>query len=73
MQWIEIAEDPPDMGIKVLVCDEFNSFVSLGRMVEVTDDDEPIFEMMNIEGIEIDTVPTHWMPLPLPVGEYGYT
>ncbi len=73
MEWIEVSEDLPEFGMKVLVCDKFNSFVSMGRLIEVQDEENPIFEMMNIEKVEGDSVITHWMSLPLSVGEYGYT
>ena len=58
--WISIEDQElPPVGEVVLVCDEYNSFVSLGR---ATEDGE--FELMWVSEIEVDSNVTHWMPLP---------
>jgi hypothetical protein len=62
MEWINAEDDLPENGDIVLVCDQFNDFVSLGRMID--NDDDYSFELMYIDLVEIDTCPTHWMPLP---------
>ncbi len=69
MEWIELCENPPNIGERVLVCDEFNDFVTTGKLIEITEKDETIFEIIGNQEIDIDYTATHWMPLPLPVGE----
>ena len=60
-EWISIEDFLPDPGQIVLVCDVFNSFVTLGRF-----DGMDEFELMNIDNVEIDSYITHWMPLMKP-------
>lgn len=60
-EWIRIQDFLPDCGQTVLVCDEYNSFVTLGRFDGIDQ-----FELMNIDDVEIDSCITHWMPLPKP-------
>lgn len=69
MEWINLEQQLPPMNEPVLVCDELNEFVSMGKMIEnieVTGD--VIFEMMYIEHVDADSIITHWMPLPKSVG-----
>lgn len=68
MEWIPVTEDLPDLNDIVLVCDEFNDFVSIGKVIK--DQDYYRFILMNVEKIEGDTEVTHWMPLPLSIGKY---
>jgi len=67
MNWIKMEEDQPEIGSIVLCCDMYNTFISLGRYVDVDDENE--FDLMLIDNIEIDSVITHWMPLPKPPEE----
>ena len=60
MEWIVAEELIPLGNPIVLVCDRLNDFVTLGRYVE----EENTFVVMNLDNIEIDSVITHWMPLP---------
>ncbi len=62
MDWIRVEEDLPAHGDIVLICDEFNSFVSLGKYVE--DGDEFYFYLMSIDKVEFDSQITHWTTLP---------
>lgn len=66
MEWISVEDDLPEDSSTVLCCDIYNTFVSLGRYIEQDD----LFELMNIEGIEVDSQTTHWMPLPIPPKGY---
>lgn len=68
MEWIPVTEDLPDLNDIVLVCDEFNDFVSIGKVIK--DQDYYRFILMNVEKIEGDTEVTHWMPLHLSIGKY---
>lgn len=60
MKWIKTEEDVPEDNQIVLCCDTYNNFISLGKYLSY----ENTFLLMNIEGIEIDSYPTHWMRLP---------
>lgn len=68
MEWIDLLVRYPEIGIKVLVCDEFNTFVSFGKLLEINEDGETIFELMDLDKVEPDSLVTHWMPVPQPVG-----
>lgn len=71
-KWIDANDWIPGTGQVVLVCDQFNSFVTLGKIIEIKDKDGRLyaeFEMMGMDEIEPDSIVTHWMPLPLAVGE----
>lgn len=59
-KWIDSEEFVPPHQEIVLVADEFNEFVTLGRY-DITKD---LFLVMNIDLVEIDSQVTHWMPLP---------
>ena len=64
-EWISVEKDLPYLNEIVLVCDELNEFISLGRLVQSTEDENlGDFEMIWIDKMECDSVPTHWMPLP---------
>ncbi len=58
--WISLEHQLPENNQVVLCCDILNKFVSLGRYLKKEDE----FELMFIDKIEIDSVTTHWMPLP---------
>lgn len=60
MNWIKTEEYFPHDQQIVLICDIYNNFVTMARYLE----EEDIFEMMHVQEIEIDSYPTHWMPLP---------
>ena len=66
MEWIVAEELIPLGNPIILVCDCLNSFVSLGRYME----EDNTFELMNMDNVEIDSVITHWMPLPTPPKEF---
>lgn len=71
MEWISVDDRLPFTDEVVLCCDIFSHFISLGKIVE-QDEDEFRFELMYCENFEIDSSPTHWMPLPEPPKEtYG--
>lgn len=61
--WIKTKEDLPDENEVVLCCDSYSGFITLGRMKEL-DSESFHFEYMYLDNIEIDSIPTHWMPLP---------
>ena len=61
-EWIHVEDKLPNPEEIVLVCDELNNFVSLGRLKDLGDD--YCFHVMHIDRIEIDSETTHWMPLP---------
>ena len=67
MEWISVEDALPYPDKTVLVCDQLNSFVSLGKLKE--DQEDFIFELMYIESVEIDSFVTHWMSLPEPPEE----
>ncbi len=68
MQWIDLREEQPPINENVLVCDKFNSFVSLGKLSEVSEDGETTFFLIGIDDVPIDAFITHWMLLPSPIG-----
>lgn len=68
MKWIRIEDKLPSDRQIILVIDEVSGIISLAKFREF---DEPsnfeiddIFEVMNIDPLEIDYYVTHWMPLP---------
>ena len=60
MDWIKVEDDLPEHKEIVLTCDIYNNFVTMARYLE----DDHVFEMMHVQEIEIDSFPSHWMPLP---------
>lgn len=65
MEWINTENYLPEDQEIVLVCDIFNTFISLGKYVKEDDS----FMIMSIEKVQSDSYPSHWMPLPLPPKE----
>ena len=59
-EWIKTEEDLPKNNQIVLVCDVYSNLITLAQYLE----DEDCFNLMNIETIEGDSYPSHWMPLP---------
>ena len=59
--WISLEHLLPENNQIVLCCDVLNKFVSLGRYLLEKDE----LELMFIDKVQIDSVITHWMPLPL--------
>ncbi len=62
MEWIKVEEDLPIVDSIVLACDELNSFVSLAKYRD--HEDEYWFDLMYVDEVEIDSIVTHWMPIP---------
>lgn len=62
-EWIDLFVAWPEPGRIVLVCDKYNSFVTLGRMI-IDENDEGTVVTMYLDDLEIDSLITHWMPLP---------
>lgn len=60
MNWIKTEDELPDDYQLVICCDIYNEFITFGRYIEK----ENIFILMNMENVEIDSFPTHWMPTP---------
>lgn len=60
MNWIKTEDDLPESNKIVLTCDIYNNFVTMAKYLE----EENVFEMMHVQEIEIDSYPSHWMPLP---------
>lgn len=63
-EWISVEEELPYPNEVVLVCDQLNAFVSLGKLKEEGQDFS--FKLMYIEAMEIDSFVTHWMNFPPP-------
>lgn len=64
-EWIKTEEDLPKNNQIVLACDVYSSLITMAQYLE----DEDSFNLMNIENIECDSYPSHWMPLPEPPHE----
>lgn len=59
--WIKFEDEFPPNLLVVLCSDIHNeNFISLGRY----DDENDEFQMMSIDGLEIDSTATHWRFLP---------
>lgn len=63
MQWIDIEKQRPKDFERVIACDMYGAFVTLGQYFEKED----CFALVGVEGLEEDSYPTHWLPLPEPV------
>lgn len=60
MNWISIIDDLPNDNNLVLCCDVYNDFITFGIYIE----NENCFELIRVDGVEVDSEITHWMPLP---------
>lgn len=67
MQWIDIeeTEEYPKHREIVLVADKYNDFVTLGRFIEIGENNFE-FQLMFIDEVEVDSQITHWMKCPQP-------
>lgn len=62
MEWISVEDYTPCDQEIVIVSDIISRVVSLAKVI--IEDDEYYFHVMYIDNIEIDSIVTHWMPLP---------
>ena len=63
MAWISLENQLPPLNTCVLMCDCYSDFVTLGRLIQEKGE-EIVLATMYVEELEIDSSPTHLMPLP---------
>lgn len=60
MNWISLEDDSPPNNVIFLGCDIYNNFVSLCCY----DEQEDQIEIISMDNVEIDSLITHWIPIP---------
>lgn len=63
MDWIDLEEQWPNDGQKILVCDSISGVVTLAKC----NLDDESFDLVDLIQEITDDIFTHWMPIPEPV------